>query len=601
MFFLCGSCRPEGAAHAGRTVEAMAGARRTAAGADTRFGNCGMVYTADAAARVTRREIGRVTGLLCRPEHGPGDTDERALEAILAAYDDAGTLATLDLAGSYVLLIADAGRARVVLAVDRFGACPLYVRADDGALSFASDLHALAAEPGFDPAIDPQAIYDYVFFHCIPAPRSIYRGVRKVDAGGLLVWDGVELTAGVHWQPHFPADGPVPTGLESALRDALEGGVARHAGGECGAFLSGGLDSSSVAGMLGRVAGSARTFTIGFDAPGYDESGFARTAADHFGTEHHEYFVTPADVRDSMPAIAAHYGEPFGNSSVIPTYHCARFAREHGVDHLLAGDGGDELFAGNTRYVDQRVFEHWFRLPSWVQGAIEAGYRVLPFLASVPVARKGAGYIRQARMGLPDRLQAYNFLHRFEPERVFRPEWLSGVDTSAPWQLWRTRYAEPESATPLQRMLYLDWKFTLAANDLVKVSHMCDLAGVEVSYPMLDDAVVDVSLRVPPAGLLPDGELRGFYKRAFRGFLPDEIITKTKHGFGLPFGVWMREDRGLRDLAGDALAGLRNRNIVEPVFLDEARRLHADGTAGYYGELVWILTMLELWFEAHGV
>ncbi|MBK6660370.1 MAG: asparagine synthase C-terminal domain-containing protein [Proteobacteria bacterium] len=353
--------------------------------------------------------------------------------------------------------------------------------------------------------------------------------------------------------------------------------------------------------MAGLLAGRGgrRTFTIGFDADGYDESGYARIAARHFGTVHHEYFVTPKDVCESLPSIASSYGEPFGNSSVIPTFHCARFAREHGIETMLAGDGGDELFAGNTRYVDQNVFERYFKVPAVLRGFLELGYRLLPVLSRLPVAGKGARYIEQAKMGLPDRLQSYNFLNRFDPHSVFESDWLGAIDRQAPWQAWRARYQAPREADALQRMLYLDWKFTLADNDLVKVSRMCDLAGVEVCYPMLDTAVLELSTAISSATLLEGGRLRGFYKSAFDSFLPGEIITKKKHGFGLPFGVWMRNDLGLQALVADAFAGMRKRAIFAPRFLDDALRLFREDAAGYYGELVWIVTMLEMWLASH--
>jgi asparagine synthase (glutamine-hydrolysing) len=351
--------------------------------------------------------------------------------------------------------------------------------------------------------------------------------------------------------------------------------------------------------MLKRARDDAATFTIGFDAEGYDESGYARLAANHFGTRHHEYFVTPQDVSDALPLIARHLGEPFGNSSVVPAYYCARFARQHGVSLMLAGDGGDELFAGNSRYLDQKVFEAWFRVPAPLRAALKGGYRLLPFLERLPVAGKGARYIAQAEMGLPDRLQSYNFLHRFSPASVFSASWLAGVDQSEPWTLWRERYAASPTSETLQRMLYLDWKFTLADNDLVKVSQMCDLAGVEVTYPLLDERVVEFACRIPPSGLLRGNTLRSFYKRAAQDFLPDTIINKSKHGFGLPFGVWMQRDEGLRTLAADTLRDLRKREVFDATFLLDVEKLHQQGAAGYYGELVWILSMLELWLATH--
>lgn len=218
----------------------------------------------------------------------------------------------------------------------------------------------------------------------------------------------------------------------------------------------------------------------------------------------------------------------------------------------------------------------------------------------LPVLGKGARYIDKAHMGLPDRLQAYNFLHRFDPQSVFNGDWLASVERDEPWQMWRQRFAEPVAGDPLQRMLYLDWKFTLADNDLVKVGSMCDLAQIEVCYPMLDNRVVDLAQRVAPSTLLLNGKLRGYYKRAFSSVLPAQIINKQKHGFGLPFGLWLREDARLQELARSALGALGQRDIFQRSFLAEVERLFwSDSASSYYGELVWVLSMLELWFSAH--
>ncbi|MEQ8230562.1 MAG: asparagine synthase C-terminal domain-containing protein [Gammaproteobacteria bacterium] len=546
------------------------------------------VYTAEAG----------VAQLAVFCPHGAAAPADDVLQRLAAGFASSGMLDASALHGPFVACGYDSQRTSWAVANDRFGICQVYVAADGGSLRFATDLDALVAGLPARPVLDDQAIYDYVFFHCIPAPRTIYRDIVKLGPAHCLSWSGGNPETGVYWQPQFAADGaPVPSG--NALLEALEAAVREAARPPCGAFLSGGLDSSSVAGMLKRAREDAATFTIGFDAEGYDESGFARIAAEHFGTRHHAYFVTPRDVAEALPLIAAHYGEPFGNSSVVPAYYCAKFAREHGVEVMLAGDGGDELFAGNTRYTDQNVFEAWFRVPGMLRALLKGGYRLLPFMGQLPLAGKGARYIAQAEMGLPDRLQSYNFLNRFAPESVFSGEFLAGVDRSAPWALWRARYAACTAPSALQRMLYLDWKFTLADNDLVKVSHMCDLAGVEVAYPMLDERVVELACRVPPSALLRDGMLRGFYKHATRGFLPDAVIEKSKHGFGLPFGVWMQRDDGLRALAADAFDLLARRGIFDVAFLRDVQRLHGEGAAGYYGELVWILSVLALWLDAH--
>ncbi len=599
MIFVCGSLGADPRAVTRAPVDRMATARRTARTRDVQLLQQGAIAVASAACQVEVATAGSAGVLLFRPAHAAARSDQAALDALAQGFAAGGGLDASSLDGPFVLLAHDTATHRAALANDRFGICPVHLCDSHGTLHFATDLNALVAADETPPALDPQAIYDYVFFHCIPAPRTIYRGVRKLGPAECLSWqDGVSRSAS-YWRPRFAAPGEsAPDG--AALLAALESAVDAQAGSDCGAFLSGGLDSSTVAGMLKRTRGDAATFTIGFDAEGYDESAYARLVAEHFATDHHEYYVTPRDVCAALPLIAGHYGEPFGNSSVIPAYYCAKFAREHGVGLMLAGDGGDELFAGNTRYTDQDVFETWFRVPAALRATLKAAYRALPFLNRLPVAGKGARYIQQAEMGLPDRLQSYNFLNRFDPSTVFAPDWLEQVDTAAPWAAWRERYAAADAPSALQRMLYLDWKFTLADNDLVKVSNMCELAGVEVTYPMLANGVVDLSCRLPAETLLVGGELRGYYKASFREFLPAATIDKSKHGFGLPFGVWMQHDAGLKSMASDALEQVASRGILRADFVREAQRLHQQGTAGYYGELVWILIMLELWLQAHG-
>ncbi len=309
--------------------------------------------------------------------------------------------------------------------------------------------------------------------------------------------------------------------------------------------------------------------------------------------------MTPEDVCSAIGEVATAFDEPFGNSSAIPVYFCARLAREHGVQRMLAGDGGDELFAGNARYAKQMLFERYFDLPAVVRNGLLEPLLLGSPLGRLPLARKGAAYLRQATIPLPDRLQSWNHLHRHAAAEVFHRDLLGRIDPGAPLRGWREEYAVHPQASAVDRMLFLDWKFTLHDNDLVKVNTMCGLAGVDVAYPMLDPELVDFSCRVPGELKLRDRQLRWFYKHALAGFLPREIIDKRKHGFGLPFGVWMRSHEGLRRLSEDALAAIGERRLFEPRFLDEVLRMHREDAAGYYGEFVWVLTVLELWLQAH--
>lgn len=519
-----------------------------------------------------------------------------AAAAIAAAYRKTGDRLFDVIRGRFALALVDTTRRRLIGAVDRIGQEQLYYARNGERFGVGTTAGETVVAAGLDRCLSRQELYHYLYFHMIPAPGAIYEGVSKLPPAHALAWSGAEPGAAPYWVPEFrePASASA-----TQLMDHLREAVARAVRGDgVGAFLSGGLDSSTVSGLLSQLhPGEADTFSIGFDAEGYDEMAYARIAVRHFGTRAHEYYVTPADVVETVPGIAAAYDEPFGNSSALPALFCARMAADAGVTRLLAGDGGDELFAGNERYAKQGIFELWGRLPSPARKAL-----LEPIMTRFPeqpaLLRKVRRYVEQARIPLPDRLQSYNFLHRTDPRRVLSDDCIHDIDLNAPLRLQRDIYNRPEDASPLNRMMYLDWQITLADNDLRKVSRMCELAGVEVAFPMLDDDLVEYSLRVPSRLKLKGGRLRHFYKEATQDFLPREIIDKKKHGFGLPFGVWMGSYKPLQELAYDSLSGLKGRGYIRSEFIDEAIRLHREGHAGYYGELIWVLMMLELWLES---
>lgn len=517
--------------------------------------------------------------------------------ALLAAYQRHGEALLDRLAGAFTLVVIDPDRETLFAAVDRMGREALYFARVAGGVAVASHAGPLARHPGVDDTVTPQAIHDYLYFHMVPAPRSVYGGVEKLQAANRLLLSEGRLTAHRYWTPDFREDEVDPQAQHEALRASLRASVGRHVGPETGSFLSGGLDSSTVTGLHAELdPQNAQAFSIGFDQAGYDEMPFARTAARHFGAPLHEYYVTPADVADAIARVAAAYDEPFGNSSALPAYLCARLARDHGITHLLAGDGGDELFAGNARYAKQQVFGLYTRMPATLRRTV-----LEPLLDSraggLPGVRKLRSYSEQARIPLPDRMESYNFLHRIGAEAIFEPEFLREVEPAAPVEHLRQLYGKPAEASALNRMMFVDWQITLADNDLRKVTEMCRLAGVEVAYPMLDDEVVELSCRIPSTQKLPRGKLRHFYKAAFRNFLPDEVLTKRKHGFGLPFGHWLHEDRQLHELARDTLGLVRNRGWVRADFLDRLLNRHLAEHPAYYGQFVWVLMMLGLWLD----
>ncbi|WP_290650834.1 asparagine synthase-related protein, partial [Aquisalimonas sp.] len=488
---------------------------------------------------------------------------------------------------------------QALLATDRMGRIPLFYTVRDHCLVFGSSLDAVITHPVVDARLNAQAVYHYVYFHAVPSPDSIYEDIARLRPAHAVDWQDGAVTVRQWWTPHFQPDrtatpGDLADDLRAALAAAVGDAAAEH---HTAAFLSGGLDSSTVAGMLARHhGGRAQAYAIGFDAPGYDEIAYARSARDHFGLDLREYYVTPEDVANTVPRIAAAYDQPFGNSSAVPAYHCARRAAEDGIDRMLAGDGGDELFGGNPPYGRQQIFELYARLPASLRRRVIEPLASSP-LGGLPGARKLRSYIQQARIPLPERLQSYNFLHRHDPAEIFDAGFLEHVDPELPLDRQRAVYASPEHGTALQRMMYLDWQYVLADNDLCKVSRTVALAGIDVEFPMLDERVVALSCRIPPELQVRRAQLRCFYKDAMRGFLPDAILQKKKHGFGLPFGVWMRDTPALQELAGDALASLRRHGWFREDFLDRLMDLHRGEHAAYYGELVWVLMMLGLWLD----
>ncbi len=485
------------------------------------------------------------------------------------------------------------------LAVDRFAIRTLCYRVVDGRLRFAERADEMAGE---DPELDPQAIFDYLYFHCIPSPRTIFKDVFRVPPGHYVLFERGTLSVAPYWAPHFLETSRASFAeTRDEFRGTVREAVARRLdGGAVGCFLSGGTDSSTVAGMLTEVAGvPAETYSIGFDAEGYDEMEYARIASRHFKTNHHEYYVTPSDLVHSIPGVAAHYDQPFGNSSAVPAYHCALRARENGIDKMLAGDGGDELFGGNTRYAKQRVFGAYDALPTILRKRIAEPIADSGLLDHLPLVRKGASYIRQARVPMPDRMQTYNLLMRLGLGDVLTAGFLERVDTEEPMQQQRQVYAACPNASMVNRMLAFDWRYTLAENDLPKVCGTTQLAGVAVGFPLLDDRLFDFSLGLPSRYKVKGLTLRWFFKEALQGFLPDQIITKKKHGFGLPFGVWATRDAALGKLAGDSLRSIAQRGVIRPDFIKALLGTHLPAHPGYYGEMVWILMMLEQWLRAH--
>jgi asparagine synthase (glutamine-hydrolysing) len=507
--------------------------------------------------------------------------------------------------GPFAVVLYDRSEGKLILAVDRAGIRPLFVWRRGDTIAFSSRLEALRRIPGLVAEVDRQALFNYLYFHVVPAPGTIYTGCDKLLPAQMLIFSGSGRFSCFYWAMPYRDDNPAGfEALRAEFRDLLPRVVDRGAGEleAVGCFLSGGTDSSTVAGTLRRCRDTPiRTYSMGFQAEGFDEVQYARLAARHFKTDAREYYVKPQDVVDSIPGVAAYCDEPFGNASVVPAYLCARFAREEGTERMLAGDGGDEIFGGNARYANQWVFELYGRMPGFLRRSlIEPMVRGMPGADRLGALRKVRSYISQAKVPLPDRLETYNFLHRTPLGEIFDADFLAGLNTQEPLADLREVYDRTRSESSVNRMMHLDLKITLADNDLRKVNQACGLAGMDVRYPLLDDEMLEFAAGVPPQLQLRRTRLRYFFKRALTDFLPAEIIEKKKHGFGLPVGLWMAEFEPLRELAADSLSAFRKRRILHAAYLDWLERQHRSEHASYYGVFLWVLVMLEQWLALHG-
>lgn len=523
-------------------------------------------------------------------------------KAVLHAYQKSGAEFLQKIRGQFVIAIYLFEEKKFILATDRTGTCPLYYYNKDGLIAYGSNVKSVVAHPRVEKEINPQSIFNYLYFHAVPSPDSIYLNCHRLLQGQYLEYHQGNINLDSYWQLDYRRE-KEKMGVED-LRDELFSVLRNSTRQECidvnlGAFLSGGTDSSTVTGMLGTVTNKpTQCFSIGFDQEGFDEIKYARISAKHFRAIHHEYYVTPQDVFDAIPKIAQSYGEPFGNSSAVPTYYCALLARNEGIGKLLAGDGGDELFAGNERYAKQLLFEKYFGIPGFFRRALLEPL-FLSGLGDIGPLTKIKSYINQANTPLPARMERYNHMQRTGEEKIVHPKLLSIVDPQNPLGLLKQVYDDADCNTVLNHMLAVDYKFTLADNDLRKVTSMCHLAGVEVGFPLLSDRMVDFSSAIPADLKLHDGKLRFFFKEALRKYLPQEVLTKPKQGFGLPYGHWLKDFKPLNEMTRDSLSNLKIREVVNPEYIDDLVDVQLEEHTDYYGPMIWVLMMLEQWFQHH--
>lgn len=545
--------------------------------------------------------------LICRADLLGVDSQSRVSPGVHLArlYKQQGDTFVRGLRGTFAIIVYDHGTGTLKAWTDHFGAEKLAFTNSNGFLAVATDLRFLLTLLRQQPTVDPAAIGQYLQFACIPAPKTIYKGISRLQPGHQLSSHPVTATRS-YWDMKY--ESKVSRRPEAFwvkdTREAVRSAVARSVTGldsarGLGCFLSGGTDSSSVAGLIGQhTAQPPRTFSIGFDHPRYNEIRYARIAAKRFAADHHEYFVKPADILALVQKAAAIYDEPYGNSSIIPTYFCARLAAENGVTHLLAGDGGDELFGGNSRYVEDRLFQQY----SWIPGSIRR-WLIEPVVSlgstwsNLRFLKLAASYVRRSNLQPPDRYFSYSLISSVPAGDLFTGDFVETLDGDEPLAPARRHFTAASAQDELNRWLYLDLKIIITDNDLRKVSTMSRLAGVTPRYPLLDPTLAEFAGTIPVHLKVRGSQLRYLFKKAMADILPQEIINKSKHGFGLPYSVWLGENKPLRDFTFDVLGSMRcrERGYFHRDLLERVWSQYLSGNRAYHGEILWVFLMLELW------
>jgi len=510
------------------------------------------------------------------------------------------------LRGAFAVALWLPAERRLLLVTDRFGLRRLYYSVTTDGVAFSSRARGPLALPGTSRELEPDAIYASMNFGTVPAPQTMYRAVRRLPPGHALVWKDGRATVERYWDMAYPerritraaAAQAVLHRTGEAVREALHGSDPKHTG----AFLSGGTDSSTIVGLMSRLNGErVNAFSIGFHEDRYNELAYAELAVRHFDAAHYTQLVTADDAFVCLPDLVEAYDEPFGNNSVIPTYLCARLARETGMRLLLAGDGGDEIFGGNDRYRRERILARYGLIPTpFRRGLIEPLLRVLPS-AGLNLVGKAQRYVERASLPNPDRFYASEFFVAQQRARLLHPDFLAAITGDWPLEVARSHYRAVRASSELNRLLYVDLKITLGDNDLFKVTRTAELAGIAVRFPMLDHALVEFTGTLPARYKVRGTEMRHLFKRAFANLLPHQILTKVKHGFGLPASDWLKTHRGFRELARDTLLSERccARGYFAPGALQWLFGLHDADRTPYYGDMLWNLLMLELWHQYH--
>jgi asparagine synthase (glutamine-hydrolysing) len=522
-------------------------------------------------------------------------------EAIVHAYDQYGVDCPKHLRGMFAFAIWNEHTQELFLARDRVGKKPLLYALVNGQLIFGSEFSALLLHPDISRDIQPEALDYYLSFMCIPAPLTAYCAIRKLEPGHWLRWRKGEIETQRYWQPDFTKK--LDIGEEEAgertveiLRDAVKVRLMSEV--PLGAFLSGGIDSSAVVALMAQESSEpVKTFSIGFEEQDFSELHHARRIAEHVGTDHHEFIVRP-DAVEVLPILVEHYGEPYADSSAVPTYYVAKETRKY-VTVALNGDGGDESFAGYERYIAMGITEKYRKVPPVLRESI-----IRRAVDLIPVSPAKRSKINSAKrlLEVVSRPGVQRYMHWMSAfnERLKEPlysdffrQQTAEADATGVLGMWFKR----ANGIGLVDALLLTDQMTYLPNDLlVKVDIATMAVSLEARSPFLDHHVIEFAASLPQKLKLRGLTSKYLLKKVLRKLLPSENLNRRKMGFGVPIGHWFRGKMQpfLREviLSDKAL----RRGLFKPEAVKQLVELHVRRERDYSHQL-WTLLMLELWFN----
>jgi asparagine synthase (glutamine-hydrolysing) len=528
--------------------------------------------------------------------HSRSDT-----EVIVHLYEDRGIEAIRDLDGMFAIGIWDERRRQLILARDRAGKKPLFYCRSTTRLAFASEMKAFLAHPDFDIQIDPGAVPYYFRFGYVPHPQTFYKDVFHVPPGTIVTVDADGTIASrQYWHIEFPRSGDVrPITREAAasgVRDLVTAAVERRLVSDVplGAFLSGGLDSTIVVGLMSRAMNEpVKTFSIGFDGDAaYDETAYARLVAERFGTEHTEFRVAPSAI-SLIDTLLWHHDGPFGDSSAVPTYIVSRLTRQQ-VTVVLTGDGGDELFAGYDRFYAALLAD---RVPDLAGSAAGLMLSMLPVPAGDrhPLA-KARRFFESMHLPFDERLARWTALFASDIDLLLRPEFAASAGRPDSLRHLVGEFAAMNGRSPLSRALHANFVSYLADDLLVKTDRCTMANALEARSPFLDRELTEYVAALPDAFKLRGRETKSILREAFADLVPPEVQRRGKMGFGVPLGAWFRGELRsyVRDLLLDPQA--RYREFLNPAYVAQVVERQLSGKV-HAGHQLWALMCFERWLQ----